>query len=53
MIILRNKLFSSSSNEDDKLTKGEKAAIATAIAGTGVAGFGQGYADAKKREYIK
>lgn len=53
MIILRNKLFSSSSNEEDKLTKAEKAAMATAIAGTGVAGFGQGYADAKKREYIK
>lgn len=53
MIILRNKLFSSSSNEDDKLTKAEKAAGATAIAGAGVAGYGQGDANAKKKEYIK
>lgn len=53
MIILRNNLFSSSNEKNDKLTKGEKAAIASSAAGLAVAGLGQKHAGAKKKEYLK
>lgn len=53
MIILRNNLFSSSNEKNDKLTKGEKAAIASSAAGLTAAGLGQKYLNKKKREWIK
>ena len=53
MIILRNNLFSSSNEKSDKLTKGEKAAIASSAAGLTAAGLGQKYLNKKKREWIK
>lgn len=53
MLVLRNKMFSSQDQDDKKLTNGEKAAVATATVGAGVAGFGQKYLNKKKREWIK